>query len=82
LGHVATLAGEGTVVTRRVVVPAEALGLRDAAPRWVLTLPHRLRYALAWDHRLCRAVLGVFVRALLGVETRRAAPGRFRILGT
>jgi len=25
--------------------------------QWVLTLPHRLRYALAWDHELCRAVL-------------------------
>lgn len=41
--------------------------------QWVLTLPHRLRYALAWDHRLCRAVLAVFVRALLGFERRRAA---------
>jgi hypothetical protein len=40
--------------------------------QWVLTLPHRLRYALAYDPRLCRAVLGVFVRALLGFERRRA----------
>ncbi len=32
--------------------------------QWVLTLPHRLRYALAWDHELCRAVLAVFIRAL------------------
>jgi hypothetical protein len=39
--------------------------------QWVLTLPHRLRYALAWDHELCRAVLGVFIRALLGFERRR-----------
>ena len=30
--------------------------------QWVLTLPYRLRYALAWDHRLCRAVLAVFIR--------------------
>lgn len=47
--------------------------------QWVLTLPHRLRYALAWDHRLCRAVLAVFVRAVLCFERRRAhrrgAPG-------
>jgi hypothetical protein len=28
----------------------------------VLTVPHRLRYLMAWDHKLCRAVLGVFVR--------------------
>ena len=27
--------------------------------QWVLTLPYRLRYHLAWDHALCRAVLGV-----------------------
>jgi Putative transposase/Transposase zinc-binding domain len=40
--------------------------------QWVLTLPYRLRYALAWDHRLCRAVLGVFIRAVLGFERRSA----------
>jgi hypothetical protein len=40
--------------------------------QWVLTLPHRLRYALAYDPPLCRAVLAVFVRALLGFERRRA----------
>ncbi|MGH3638866.1 MAG: transposase zinc-binding domain-containing protein [Mycobacterium sp.] len=40
--------------------------------QWVLTLPHRLRYALAYDHRLCRAVLAVFVRAVLRAERRRA----------
>ncbi|MGH7822585.1 MAG: transposase zinc-binding domain-containing protein, partial [Candidatus Binatia bacterium] len=40
--------------------------------QWVLTLPHRLRYALAWDHGLCRGVLGVFIRALLTFERRRA----------
>jgi transposase-like protein len=43
--------------------------------QWVLTLPYRLRYALAWDHRLCRAVLAVFIRAVLGFE-RRSAAGR------
>jgi hypothetical protein len=36
--------------------------------QWVLTLPHRLRYALAYDPPLCRAVLGVFVRALLALR--------------
>src|SRR5439155_4622962 len=40
--------------------------------QWVLTVPHRLRYLLAWDHKLCRAVLAVYVRALLGFERRRA----------
>jgi len=44
-----------------------------AAPlrQWVLTVPHRLRYLMAWDHRLCRAVLGVYLRALLGWYRRR-----------
>jgi Putative transposase len=27
--------------------------------QWVLTLPYRLRYLLAWDHRLLGAVLAV-----------------------
>jgi hypothetical protein len=33
---------------------------------------HRLRYVLAWDHALCRAVTGVFVRTVLGFLRRRA----------
>jgi len=40
--------------------------------QWVLTLPHRLRYLLAWNHKLCRAVLAVHVRAVLGFYRRRA----------
>ena len=40
--------------------------------QWVLTLPHRLRYALAWNHDLCRAVVGVYVRAVLGYLRRSA----------
>ncbi len=40
--------------------------------QWVLTLPHRLRCKLAYDHALCRTVLAVFVRALLAFERRRA----------
>jgi hypothetical protein len=35
--------------------------------QWVLTMPHRLRYLLAWDHKLCRAVLAVYVRAVPAV---------------
>jgi hypothetical protein len=37
-----------------------------------LSLPHRLRYLLAWDHELCRAVVGFAVRAVLGFVRRRA----------
>lgn len=40
--------------------------------QWVLSLPHRLRYLLAWDHDLCRAASGVAVRAVLGFLRRRA----------
>lgn len=40
--------------------------------QWVLTLPYRLRYRLAWDHALCRAVLGVYVRTLLAFYARTA----------
>jgi len=40
--------------------------------QWVLSLPPRIRYVLAWDHALCRAVVGVFMRAVLGFLRRRA----------
>jgi hypothetical protein len=40
--------------------------------QWVLTLPLRLRYRLAWDHDLCRALIGVFVRAVFATLRRRA----------
>jgi len=40
--------------------------------QWVLTLPYRLRYLLAYNHGLCRAVLAVHVRAVLGFYRRRA----------
>jgi len=45
--------------------------------QWVLTVPHRLRYRLAFDHTLCRAVIGVFVRAVLGWYRRRARRAGF-----
>jgi hypothetical protein len=35
-------------------------------------LPYRLRYLLAWDHNLCRAVVDVYVRAVLGFVRARA----------
>jgi len=33
--------------------------------QWVLSLPYRLRYQLAWNHDLCRAVTAVTMRAIL-----------------
>jgi hypothetical protein len=40
--------------------------------QWVLTLPHRLRYLLAWDHGLSRAVLAVHARALFDFYRQQA----------
>jgi hypothetical protein len=40
--------------------------------QWVLTMPYRLRYQMAWDHGLSRAVLGVYTRVLLDVYARAA----------
>jgi len=46
--------------------------------QWVLSLPYRLRYLVAWNHDLCRAVLGVYVRALLAFQRRRVRQCGFR----
>jgi hypothetical protein len=43
---------------------------------WVVSLPYRVRYRLAWDHDLCRrVVVGEFLRAVSGLlrEHARAA---------
>jgi hypothetical protein len=40
--------------------------------QWVLTLPYRLRYRLAWDHGVTRAVLAVSARVLLDFYRRGA----------
>jgi hypothetical protein len=40
--------------------------------QWVLTVPHRLRYLLAWNHGLTRGVAGIFMRGVLGWLRRRA----------
>ena len=43
-----------------------------AVRQWVLSLPFRIRYLLAWDHDLCRAVVAVFLRTVLGFLRSRA----------
>ena len=43
-----------------------------AGVEWVLSLPYRLRYQLAWNHDVCRGVVAVFVRAVLGFLRARA----------
>src|SRR5262245_16948531 len=40
--------------------------------QWVLTVPYRLRYQLAWNHGLCRAVLRVYTRVLVSLYARGA----------
>jgi len=40
--------------------------------QWVLTVPYRLRYQMAWNHGLTRAVLRVYTRVLLDVYARGA----------
>jgi hypothetical protein len=43
--------------------------------QWVLSLPYRLRYQLAWNHDVCRSVVAVFVRSVLGFLRARARDG-------
>ena len=50
----------------------EAVLQRVPVRQWVLTLPYRLRYRLAWDHGLTRAVLGVYARVLQDFCSRGA----------
>jgi hypothetical protein len=47
--------------------------------QWVLSVPYRLRYLLAWDHDLCREVAGVLLHAvfrMLGDRARDHGVGR------
>jgi hypothetical protein len=46
--------------------------------QWVLSLPPRLRYQLAWNHDACKAVAGLFVRAVLDSLRRRASLSALR----
>ena len=40
--------------------------------QWVLSVPHRLRYLLAWDHDLCREVAGMLSTAVFRLLRERA----------
>ena len=44
--------------------------------QWVLSVPHAVRYRLAYDADMVTAVLNVFMRAIFGFLRRRARPGR------
>jgi hypothetical protein len=40
--------------------------------QWVLSIPHPLRYLIAWDVALCGAVVGIFVHAVFAHLRRQA----------
>ena len=62
----------GRRMTERAAHLVDHVFPRVPVRQWVLSLPHRLRYRLAWDHALCRAVVGCAMRAILGFLRRRA----------
>ena len=67
-------AAASEAISRSYVRRAPEHGVLHRAPvrQWVLSLPFELRYRLAWDHQLCRAVFAVYTRALLGFYRKRA----------
>src|SRR5438552_17867018 len=62
----------GRRMTAHAAQLVETVLPRVPVRQWVLTLPYRLRYRLAWDHELTRAVLGVYARVLLAFYARTA----------
>lgn len=62
----------GRRMTERAAHPVDWVLPWVPVRQWVLSLPHQVRYLLAWDHGLCRAVLTVYVRALLSFHRWRA----------
>jgi len=62
----------GRRMTERAARLVDGVLPRVPVRQWVRSLPYRLRYLLAWDHGLARAVLAVSVRVLLGFQRHRA----------
>jgi len=66
-------------MTERAAHLVDAVLPQVLVRQWVLTVPYRLRYQMAWNHRLSRAVLRVYSRVLLDVYAcgarARGAPG-------
>ena len=69
----------GRRMTERAAHLVDAVLPRVPVRQWVLTVPYRLRYRLAWNHGLSRTVLQVCTRVLLDVYARgaraRGVPG-------
>ena len=59
-------------MTERAAHLVDAVLPRVPVRQWVLTVPYRLRYQIAWHHGLSLAVLGVYARVLLDVYARGA----------
>ena len=59
-------------MTERAAHLVDAVLPRVPVRQWVLTVPYRLRYQMAWNHGLSRAVLGVYTRVLLDVYAHGA----------
>jgi hypothetical protein len=68
----------GRRITERAAHLIDHVLPRAPVRQWVLSLPFELRYRLAWDHRLCRAVLAVYTRALQGFYRKRASASGHR----
>src|SRR5712692_5034827 len=62
----------GRRMTERAAHLVDEVLPRVLVRQWVLTVPYRLRYRMAFDHGLSRAVLGVYARVLLSVYARGA----------
>jgi Transposase zinc-binding domain len=62
----------GRRMTERAARPVDEVLPRTPVRQWVLTVPYRLRYRMAFDHGLSRAVLGVFTRVLLDAYAQGA----------
>ncbi len=62
----------GRRMTERAAHLVDEVLPRVPVRQWVLTVPYRLRYRMAFDHGLSRAVLGVYTRVLLDVYARGA----------
>jgi hypothetical protein len=69
----------GRRMTERAAHLVDAVLPQVPVRQWVLTVPYRLRYQMAWNHGLSRAVLRVYTRVLLDVYARgaraRGVPG-------
>src|SRR5437899_2245918 len=66
----------GRRMTERAAHLVENVLPRVPVRQWVLSLPHWLRYLLAWDHRLCRGVLGILHSGTPGLLPPPGPPAR------